>query len=497
MPTFLELPTDVYLSILEHAFVVEDILSLRKTCRKMYIATRERSVWQAALRIHVLNQDMPVPRLKGPVESLSDEQLERCVIRATRLRRNWSSPSPVHRPLIRIHPSNQPEARNISSHFITGKLRQKCLLTLTLVGSHSALDCWELGPKLPSRIGHRKLSNVRGFAYNGHGKSKEAVAICFHDGAVEILSIDFGAEDPESALVTSKRFRVTSAAKIPAFQGTHLLLQYQSGRLDILDTTHPECHAELVCLSESPEEAMCMAAVFIKQVTVVFRHKSIELYDISQVTPGSASGLWPLSTHVWQWGADKINVMALPQWPDTHSSTNTTTYLPITILLRHSSIYPWPVNIIHQYTLHSNNTFDPSLPFTADNSPYDIVPRTIRSMSSPVQLTSITQMALGSYGTGIWFDNYAEDYYGPGAGQRLAGIFTSLPPHSGSDDDDDDDSDNQHGTVAATTSVPQIEASSIFATRRQDVWVSIALDEQEGRIALGRADGSVELLEYE
>jgi hypothetical protein len=255
--------------------------------------------------------------------------------------------------------------------------------------------------------------------------------------------------------------------------------------------------SDLAIVFSCLQEAACLAAIFNLNTAVIFRRKSVEIYDITLL--GSSADqqqiqLSPLDFYIWQWGADKLSAIALPQWPDTHSST-TQSYFPITILLRHGSIYPWPVNFLHQYTLGLDPHYDPTLPLSRTNIPYIITPVPIRAISSPVRLTAVSSSTLGSYGTAVWFDSNTEEFYGPGTGQRVAGIFTSLPPV----DNDEDRSQHSHQEAREFTaaSVLHMEPSSIFASQNQDSWVNIAVDEVEGRIALGREDGGVDLFEYE
>jgi len=107
----------------------------------------------------------------------------------------------------------------------------------------------------------------------------------------------------------------------------------------------------------------------------------------------------------------------------------------------------------------------------------------VQTIASPINLFSTSHMALGDYGTAIWLDSHTEDYFDSVRGKRLAGSLLA------SHDDDDGDDD-------AATNVPSSAAGMVFAIQEDDTWVRVALDEQEGRIALGSNTGSISILEY-
>jgi hypothetical protein len=82
-------------------------------------------------------------------------------------------------------------------------------------------------------------------------------------------------------------------------------------------------------------------------------------------------------------------------------------------------------------------------------------------------------MTFGPYGTAIWTDTHTEHYFGHAdRGQRLAGKFLS-----GRD-------------------IQDAAADSVYLYQEEDSWVSLALDEAEGRIIIGYNDGRISMLEY-
>jgi hypothetical protein len=94
-------------------------------------------------------------------------------------------------------------------------------------------------------------------------------------------------------------------------------------------------------------------------------------------------------------------------------------------------------------------------------------------------------LAIGPYGTAVWIDSHTEDYFFHGDhGQRLAGRFS---PYVSTEEDEEAELSDRIATATAT---------SVYSHHEEDSWVRIALDEEEGRIFLGRDDGLITVLEY-
>jgi hypothetical protein len=96
-------------------------------------------------------------------------------------------------------------------------------------------------------------------------------------------------------------------------------------------------------------------------------------------------------------------------------------------------------------------------------------------------------MAIGSYGTAIWIDSHTEDYFGRGdMGQRLAGSFHTITATGEGNDE----------TTALEARIESTTDSSVFDISEEDRWVRVAVDEGEGRIAVGSVDGMITILDY-
>jgi hypothetical protein len=89
---------------------------------------------------------------------------------------------------------------------------------------------------------------------------------------------------------------------------------------------------------------------------------------------------------------------------------------------------------------------------------------------------------VGSHGTIIYTDSHTETYFDHSDfGQRLAGTRIDERPGDGGE-----------GEQAST----MVGASSVYQVTERDEWTRIALQEEEGRIAIGHVDGRITLLEY-
>lgn len=95
-------------------------------------------------------------------------------------------------------------------------------------------------------------------------------------------------------------------------------------------------------------------------------------------------------------------------------------------------------------------------------------------------------MALGPYGTAVWLDSHTEDFYYHGeVGQRLAGLMLSPPME-----------DLEDSEIRAADQNTQASASIVFGVHETDDWNRVAIDEEEGRIAVGSVNGEIMIDDY-
>lgn len=92
---------------------------------------------------------------------------------------------------------------------------------------------------------------------------------------------------------------------------------------------------------------------------------------------------------------------------------------------------------------------------------------------------------MGNRGTALWIDTHTEDYFGrSGRGQRLA---ASLATTSEAGD---------HLEAGEEDYIAPTMDASVFGVCEEDNWTRVAVDEEEGRVAIGSLDGTVTILEY-
>lgn len=172
----------------------------------------------------------------------------------------------------------------------------------------------------------------------------------------------------------------------------------------------------------------------------------------------------------------------------------------INILLRYDSWYPWPVNTLHHYTLRPNPEYTGSgndLPYLYSVQSKPIMETTI---TSNMRLFTPSDMTIGEYGTALWIDAQS-DPDSPQAGdlgQRLAGQALSPNPSQ------EDRTDNLPGSLLLSSELEgKLDASNSYAAQpifqiwdTYSEWAKVAVEEKEGRIALGSVEGRIHVMDY-
>ncbi|KAG6885339.1 hypothetical protein C0993_002968 [Termitomyces sp. T159_Od127] len=149
-----------------------------------------------------------------------------------------------------------------------------------------------------------------------------------------------------------------------------------------------------------------------------------------------------------------------------------------------------PVNLLHHFILLPNPSFDMNSPLSLTNFPYNDIPVMKRSIGSPVRLFAKYHMTVGSRGTAIFIDSHTEDYFGRGdVGQRLAGSYDRYVPAV-------EEGNERPHSQEDSTEVESTMNSSVFGYNEREDWTRVAVDEEEGRIAVGFSDGTIEIREY-
>ncbi|KAF5386335.1 hypothetical protein D9757_006706 [Collybiopsis confluens] len=537
------LPEDIYVTIFNH-LSLHDVLSMRKVCRAFNSMTRLRGLWISFLRSEIWAHNIPVPQLD--VDRLDAPQLEKWVMSSLRLHRNWTSTTPITKQR-RYITTALPQARIASMHFTTLDGRS-CLLSFSLTNRVEprmlAIECWELSTlKCKAR---RTLQWFGGYAVNSDPTSLGLMAI--RTPHIEVLGFDPYASDPESAFTTL--FTLSAVAKsILSLTGTTIIFRSMDGKIKMLDILRPlyEIHLE-DNTHIPPNQPDSFQAIVEEDYALILRPKTLALYSLETFRTGRHSPsvpLSPLQVHEFPWRIDSccMERQTTPSSVRYHLNSDkprSSSFRPprppatINILIRFSSLFPWPVNMLHHLVLYpdssylvppppsaenDNNSESPTLTDTLtwrninpNNLPYEFPPVLSQMIVSPVRLFAITDMVLGPYGTAVWLDSHTEDFFYHGdVGQRLAGVVvTPSPPDSeapeegkrnddeaGDEDRDaqDESPDESHATAGERTST-QMTATIVFGAHESDDWTKIAIDEGHGRVAVGAVNGEIMIDDY-
>ncbi|KAF9565905.1 hypothetical protein CPC08DRAFT_747682 [Agrocybe pediades] len=487
------LPTDIFRLIIGYLSPLE-VQNARLVCKEFYELSKLRSVWNALIHRHALHHNIPIPGLPPPLlralDTLSALELEKRLLRALRLRQNWTSAMPVVKRRFNLDAIVQ-DHRIVSVHLLpNGKLVSYS------VSQHfprtAYLRCWDIdreaSPAGPKCVAARELRRSKGTMVD---KTSSEVRIAVtRDAQVNILSFDPSeTSDPENAFVTEV---VDGEANyIHFFAGTTLITGDAHDRIFFWDTRRPEEKAQLQNPHLEDRALLVRDVVVTEEYILLLRTNTLELYrnpSSSMLADGKPAVIHPAHVHQWPWRID-IGLLSLRRQPKSRSNSADGIY----IVMRYGSYFPWSINLLHHYELRANPIYLKGVPVSNTNVPFDFPPVLQDTIASPVRLHAISDLAIGPYGTAVWTDSHTEDYFDRAdQGQRLAGKFF---PFSRSDLDDDDGEDEGEG-IELSDQVATAAATSVYAYHEGDNWVSVAVDETEGRIALGRDDGSITVLEY-
>ncbi|KAF7371003.1 F-box domain-containing protein [Mycena sanguinolenta] len=473
------LPTDIILVILKY-IGVKDLMRLRQTCKDFLQITQLRTVWHELLQREVIERNIPIPRLGGRnLAALTVKELESCLADALRLRKNWISSSPVPAHSMTFQAVQEPQSQVVSLAFLPTRNR-RCLISLSLrvADGHRifTLQCWVL-TSLPTCIARRTLSDFRGFRINTDPTFTAAVALRSSTG-LEILAIDFSSSNPDSGFVTLQTLDNVDHS-LQVFCGSMLLTKFGDARIGLRTVENPSFCMELQNPSHT-EQNDFIDAIVTDKYAVIVRTATLDFYSLSSFRAGSAASvIEPITSHTWQWRIDSVSLAYQPSW-----ETRARAEPPINILVRYASLFPWPVNALHHYVLPCDGTYDCRIDIDTHNKPYLAAPILIRTFASPIRLFARWDMVLGAYGTALWIDSHTEDYFDHAVeGQRLAGtLFTTV--------------EDGAAVVPLDERGISATASMVYQVREDDGWVRIAIEEEEGEIAVGTSTAEITIFRY-
>ncbi|KAJ8092847.1 hypothetical protein PM082_023480 [Marasmius tenuissimus] len=503
------LPDEIYIAIFQF-LSLRDVVNLRQVSHHFGDITKSRELWNRLLRreIHAKRR-IPVPGLeKNGIGALSARELEICVQRSLKLHRNWTSESPVTTRTSTVSAGGvepAPSMRVISLDFITveglphlfsASLRQDVAPRMFMfelwainLTNDSGLHC----------VARRESVLGGGYAVNRHRSVMSGTLAIKSAASIDILGLD-PSKEPEQAFVTLNTIESSQAKSVLSFIGTTLVIRGLNDEVRILDTTRPTHRVELrhpqpVLPANQPK---VFETVIDDDYILLIQPTTLELYSLEGFRNGdNVQFLSPITVHTFQWRLDSCRVERdIKHAHVSHPSQPP----PINILLRFSSLFPWPVNLLQHYVLHPNRHYTPSIPVSLYNLPYHFPPILQQTISSPIRLFAVSDVALGSYGTGVWIDSHTEDYFHQGeVGQRLAGHMLSPvrdgPPAEGRESSYSSTSNDPEQPEFSDKST-QSQASTVYYVQETDDWTRVAVDEAEGRIAVGSALGRIVLYDY-
>ncbi|KAI1790291.1 hypothetical protein LXA43DRAFT_1017343 [Ganoderma leucocontextum] len=552
-----DLPADLLFQIF--AFLdIRDIVHIRNTCKALEDVTRNHSVWHHALSTRFLQKGFPTPGIKNHnVSSLSAGQLERLTIRASRYWSNWTSSQPQCYTRLDIRPtarpwSSLPSHRNLAVEFLPW-LDGRYLLTLTLYTTSSdresrrfSFQCWDLARNQaqgePTKIAELLVSGLLSYSVNTSPDSPSVLAVTVRGGDHSYITttytIDFATPDTDPWFRRTSQF--PSIRRILGFEGSRVVVTDESNvvRVADIDSEAWICALKVPLTHTDPTlhlpEQQCLGYQIFDEFVVTFCKQWIYVYHIPDSLASSPlhnddhalaapPPLEPIAEYKWRWRIDSITVNPRRQRPRTTSYSEPTPPA-IDLLMRFDTWFPWPVNILHHFVLPPNPSFSRSafsrtapetLPYLCSPSSAD-EPLMAHAIPSPLRLFTPSDMVLGAYGTALWLDASTDATTPSQAGdrgQRIATKFLTptLVPFGvkageGAQDDQVSPGMVDPALMNAMTAMALDEQSEtrmedrgvsvLHSQETHELWNRVAVNEEEGQVAVGYVDGRVSVYIY-
>ncbi|RDX54063.1 hypothetical protein OH76DRAFT_1373978 [Lentinus brumalis] len=556
-----ELPVDVLYQIFNE-LDVNHLLVLRRTCRAVAAATRDRSVWHKALSVRFLHRGLPVPGLKQDQQDAVSEfdatELERITVRAHRFWKNWISAQPTSFTQVQLGQTRRmwsnSGSRNLSVEFLRG-WGGRYLMTLTLFDSSTdrenrrySFECWDLSLEQPKPIAELLVAGLLGYAMNDVAGSTHVLAITKREGRSAALltttyTIDFTTPGVDPWFRRTNEF--DSFRTTLGLHGSNLIVTDTDQEVRIMDVDSGLvlCSLKVPLIHADPTlrlpEHHCLEYEFVDGFVLTFCKQWIFLYQLptgvdssgsprngpSTETSEAVQRLEPIAKYKWRWRIDTISVN--PRRHIARPSTPSAGPPSIDILMRFDTWYPWPVNLLHHFTLPANPSFSHSTFDITDSSTFPYLtssrdsPFIVHQLASPVRLFTPSDMVLAPYGTALWLDastdpttlSQAGDH-----GQRIASKVLTLTPlpradqvsKAGEGPQDDQVSpgpavldpewanaaiqESESGAVRAGE--VGREVSVLHVQETHELWSRLAVNEEEGQVAVGYVDGRVSVYSY-
>ncbi|TBU45390.1 hypothetical protein BD309DRAFT_989574 [Dichomitus squalens] len=454
--------------------------------------------------------------------------------------------------------SSSPSHRTLAIEFVTRR-SCLYLLTLTLCTVSSgrdnrrfAFECWDLqqGQALghANRIAELLVSGLLSYSVDPTPNSKHLLAVTSRDADGTYLTttytIDFTTPNTDPWFRRTSQF--LSYRRILGFMGSRLVVTDDDNKVRVIDIDAgvvvvtlnvPLIHADPTL--RLPEQ-QCLEYEVFDDFIITFCKQWIYLYHVPTLSSSMFSGstqedgvassptLEPIAQYKWRWRIDSISINARRPRPSASSPPPPPA---IDLLVRFDTWYPWPVNILHHFVLPPSASFAraafapaapptfPYLPPAADG------PLMAHAIPSPLRLFTPSDMVLAPRGTALWLDASTDATTPSQAGdhgQRIASrVLARASPSSSSPSSllgsrrtgtgapgaQDDQVSPGTEVDLALVRVMALEAESGALAEDQDVsvlhvqethelWNRIAVDEEEGMVAVGHVDGRVSVFVY-
>ncbi|PPQ65165.1 hypothetical protein CVT24_011028 [Panaeolus cyanescens] len=468
------LPSDIYVQIFLHLDIPE-ILIIRTVCKEFQDLSYSRAIWRNRLQKRVIDAHIPTPGLQGQhLDSLTSQDLERLVQRALTLRKNWTAECPAAKRTADL-PAVEP-MHVISLDFVQHGGRSLLVSHRLSTSARPRVfhaHVWDLNVWPYKCIAERSWvqGEYRGKAVNISPAEGEAIMVVSNGENLEVLGLDSTTEDGFKVL----RSVEAPAQPVQALSGSLALLRHthEPNVLRLLDIVNGQTDLKLQSLTAEPVRDVIITAEFV----LLLKGTSLEFYALPTGTSRQGT-LEPLQNFQWPWRVDHAKMALQAFTHTTHVGA-----FPINIMIRFGSYFPWSINLLHRYELRINPAYDSSKQIDQGNAPYDLPPLLQETIASPIRLHATTDMVLGPYGTAVWIDSHTEDFFNHAdRGQRLAGRLCPVRVGDGEE-------------IELSDQVATSTASSLYGIQEEDSWLQVAIDEVEGRIAVGSPE-KIMITEY-
>ncbi|KAA1477182.1 hypothetical protein DENSPDRAFT_875101 [Dentipellis sp. KUC8613] len=213
---------DVLILIL-YALPVRDILSMRKTCRRFALLSRQHALWTHACLSEVLTHNLPFPRHRA-LASLSQDQLERLTVRAIHFQTIWDPVPKATRRAFTFEATRSYAVGQIQ--FIPG--HDERYLAVVTHGIWSAINIWDIGPTStgPARRvveWSPQGATLSGLVVNSEPDCDGTLAVTLHPTGrpprIEVLSLRPDPEGPPESM----KMKLETIASMESASNTALL----------------------------------------------------------------------------------------------------------------------------------------------------------------------------------------------------------------------------------------------------------------------------------